>query len=61
MTQLATDEGDGRPGTTGHGDYLTDGSSVEHNVALVVAGRGDDAETRPRPGLFDLLQKLLYL
>ena len=61
VTQLATDEGDGRPGATGHSDYLTDGSSVEHNVALVVAGRGDDAETKPRPGLFDLLQKLLYL
>ncbi|TFI43073.1 hypothetical protein E4P29_12630 [Rhodococcus sp. 1R11] len=61
VTQLATDEADGRPGATGHSDYLTEGSSTEHTVGLVVAGRGEDAEKRSRPGLFDLLQKLLYL
>ncbi|WP_179276034.1 alpha/beta hydrolase [Rhodococcus sp. 06-235-1A] len=48
-------------GSEGHGDYLTQGSTSEHNTALVVADRSEDAVIKARPGLFDLLQRILYL
>ncbi|WP_225825148.1 alpha/beta hydrolase [Streptomyces naphthomycinicus] len=44
--QMATD-------THGHGGYWTPGSKSLLNQALVVVGRGDDAELKPRPGTFD--------
>ncbi|MEU3857919.1 alpha/beta hydrolase [Streptomyces sp. NPDC028722] len=44
--QMATD-------THGHGGYWTPGSKSLLNQALVVVGRGDDAELKPQPGTFD--------
>lgn len=61
VTLLATDGSDGRSGSSGHSDYLTEGSTSAHNTALVVADREENAVIRTRPGLFDLLQRLLYL
>lgn len=61
VTQLATEESDGRRGSIGHSDYLTVGSTSEHNVALVVADRGEETVIGAKPGLLDLVQRILYL
>ncbi|MCJ0978979.1 alpha/beta hydrolase family protein [Rhodococcus sp. ARC_M12] len=61
ITLLATDGSDGLIGSRGHSDYLTDGTTSAHNAALVVADRSEEAVIRTRPGLFDLVQRILYL
>ncbi|WP_415971793.1 alpha/beta hydrolase [Rhodococcus sp. 077-4] len=61
IRQLSADGSDGRSESIGHSDYLTEGSTSGYNTALVVADRSSDAGTTTRPGLFDLLQKILYL
>ena len=61
VTQLSTEESEGRSGSIGHSDYFAEGSTSRHNAALVIADRSADALVESRPALFDLLQKILYL
>ncbi|MEW2017158.1 alpha/beta hydrolase [Rhodococcus sp. NPDC076796] len=61
VTLLSTERSDGAGGSIGHSDYLTEGSTSGHNTALVVADRSAEVVNRTRPGLLDLLQKVLYL
>lgn len=61
VTLLSTERSDGAGGSIGHSDYLTEGSTSGHNAALVVADRSAEVVIRTRPGLLDLLQKVLYL
>ena len=61
ITLLSTEQTDSAGRSIGHSDYLTEGSASGHNTALVVADRSEEAVIRTRPGLLDLLQKVLYL
>jgi len=61
VTVLSTERSDGGHDSIGHSDYLTEGSTSGRNTALVVADRSGEAVVRARPGLLDLLQRVLYL
>lgn len=61
VTLLSTDASADRFGVTGHSDYLAAGSTSQINSALVVSGRSEEVVTESNPGLFDLLQRILYL